>query len=224
MISGRDINRDREKGLPPVCFQVGLVFQYPEYQLFEETVFEDIAFGPRNMDLPPADVESRVREAMGWMGLDFEMLRDRSPFSLSGGEMRRVALAGVLAMKPGVLVLDEPTAGLDPRGCRELMERVELFRRELGMTLIMVSHNLGDLAGMVDRLIVLKDGRLTADGPVRQVLAQSQWLRDMGLGVPPYVELMERLAAGGVRVRQDVLSAREAADEIAPLAGGRKIH
>lgn len=211
LVSGRDINRrsDEKKG-PPICFEVGLVFQYPEYQLFEETVFEDIAFGPRNMDLNKSEVESRVKQAIEWMALDYEQIKDRSPFSLSGGEMRRVALAGVLAMKPSVIVLDEPTAGLDPRGCYELRELLKKLHREAGLTLIMVTHEMREIARMADHLIIINKGEIAADGSPAEIFRKQEWIRGIGLGIPPFMELMNRLKARGYNMPDDILDVDDA--------------
>jgi len=219
LIDGRDINkRNKEKKKKvkdtdmdrPVCFDVGLVFQYPEYQLFEETVCEDISFGPNNMELSSEEIDKRVREAMSWMNLDYDKFRDRSPFSLSGGEMRRVALAGVLAMRPKVLVLDEPTAGLDPRGCNELRELILRFHRESDITLVMVTHEMGEIAKMVDHLIVINNGEVAADGKPGDIFRKQEWIRELGLGVPPYMQLMHRLRKRGIDVREDVLDVEDA--------------
>lgn len=215
LIDGRDINRkNRGKNRKnkdankdkPVCFEVGLVFQYPEYQLFEETVCEDISFGPKNMELSPEEIDSRVREAMSWMSLDFDKFKDRSPFSLSGGEMRRVALAGVLAMRPKVLVLDEPTAGLDPKGCSELRELILGFHSESDITLVMVTHEMGEIARMVDHLIVINKGEVAADGKPGDIFKRQEWIRKLGLGIPPYMKLMSRLRKRGIDIREDVLN------------------
>ncbi len=216
-VMGRDINlRDRNKS-NPVCFEVGLVFQYPEYQLFEETVFEDVAFGPRNMGLSPAQVQGRVEEALEWMGLNLADYGKRSPFSLSGGEMRRVALAGVLAMRPKVLVLDEPVAGLDPRGCRELMDRICSFRDQGGVTLVLVSHEMGQVARLADHLIIIEGGRIVGDGSPNEIFQRTEWIRGLGLGLPPYMDLMEKLTRRGYDVKPDVLTDDEAAEEIKSL-------
>ena len=215
LVSGRDINKrsDEKKG-PPICFEVGLVFQYPEYQLFEETVFEDIAFGPRNMDLDKEEVESRVKQAIEWMALDFDKIKDRSPFSLSGGEMRRVALAGVLAMKPSVIVLDEPTAGLDPRGCFELRELLKRLHREAGLTLILVTHEMREIARMADHLIIINKGEIAADGSTVEIFKKQDWIREIGLGIPPFMELMNRLNAKGYNMPNEILNVDEAVKAI----------
>jgi energy-coupling factor transport system ATP-binding protein len=216
--------RSRRRDLRPVRQKVGLIFQFPEHQLFEETVFDDVAFGPRNLGLPQAEVKERVIEALDAVGLgggEAEALRRRSPFSLSGGQMRRVAIAGVLAMKPRTLVLDEPTAGLDPRGRRDLLESLGRLQRELGLTLIIVSHNMEDLARLARRIIVLDHGRVVEDGPAREVFGKPDELRELGLDVPPVVTLMRSLARRGMPVKTDLLDAAEAAEEISRWLAGR---
>ena len=211
LVSGRDINQKKgDKKAPPICFEVGLVFQYPEYQLFEETVYEDVAFGPRNMDLEEKEVEKRVREALEWMAMDFDAYKDRSPFSLSGGEMRRIALSGVLAMKPSVLVLDEPTAGLDPRGCYELRELLKKLHAEAGITLIMVTHEMREIARMAEHLIIINKGEIAADGSPSEIFQKKEWIEEIGLGVPPFMELMGRLKARGIDINENVLDVEDA--------------
>lgn len=217
LVNGKDIHQRDKTEKKSICFEVGLVFQYPEYQLFEETVYDDIAFGPRNMGLPEDEIEHRVKESMEWMGLSFEKIKNRSPFSLSGGEMRRVALAGVLAMKPDVLVLDEPTAGLDPKGCFELEEKIKKLHKEKGMTLVLVTHEMQKIAQMVNHLIILKDGKVVADGTPTQIFQDYQWIEKIGLGLPPYMELMVRLKEKGFNVKTDVLTAEDAKKEILKL-------
>lgn len=199
--------------------RVGLAFQYPEAQIFEQTVFREVAFGPRNLKLEESQIASRVRWALEMVGLDPAEIEDRVPFSLSGGEMRRVALASILGLRPDVLILDEPTAGLDPQGRRELLARIRAWQEETGLTLIMVSHNLDELARAVERVVVLKEGEVAADGPVRQVLSDGQLLRAVGLDVPQPVALLEALQEAGWTVRTDRLLPEEAAAEIAQARG-----
>ncbi|HHW06113.1 MAG TPA: energy-coupling factor transporter ATPase [Clostridia bacterium] len=194
--------------------RVGLVFQYPEHQLFEETVYDDVAFGPRNLQLSPEEVDRRVRKALTTVGLDFAAVKDRSPFALSGGQMRRVAIAGVLAMEPQVLILDEPTAGLDPKGRDEILEQIAAMHRSLGITVILVSHNMEDVARYARRVIVMHKGKVIMDGPPRQVFSRVKELQSLGLGVPLVGILMERLNSMGYRVRTDVLTVEEASQEI----------
>jgi energy-coupling factor transport system ATP-binding protein len=222
LVEGQDINikekRKRGKGAKdedkPVCFKVGLVFQFPEYQLFEETVFDDIAFGPKNMGLSGDEVKNRVQQAMEWMKIDAEKMQERSPFSLSGGEMRRVALAGVLAMQPSVLVLDEPTAGLDPKGCSELRGILKQLHRDLNITLVMITHEMQEIARMVDHLIILNKGELFADGTPTEIFSQKERIEALGLGIPPSMELLDRLKQRGFKLRSDILGMEETADEI----------
>lgn len=199
--------------------RVGLAFQYPEHQIFEQTVFREVAFGPRNLGLGEAEIATRVRWALEMVGLDPATMEERVPLTLSGGEMRRVALAGILAMRPGVLILDEPTAGLDPRGRRELLARVGAWQEETGLTLILVSHALGELARVVERVVVLREGQVVADGPVRQVLSDGDLLRGAGLDVPQPVALLQALRGAGWNVRADRLLPEEAAAEIARAWG-----
>ena len=194
--------------------RVGLAFQYPESQIFEQTVFREVACGPRNLGLSEAQVADRVRWAMEMVGLDPTALSGRVPFTLSGGEMRRVGLAGVLAMRPEVLILDEPTAGLDPQGRRELLDRVRTWQAKTGLTLILISHNLDDLARLAERVIVLAEGQVAADGPARQVLSDGRLLRAAGLAPPQPVALLEALQAAGWAVRADRLILEEAVLEI----------
>lgn len=206
--------------------RVGLAFQYPEDQIFEQTVFREVAFGPRNLGLEEAEVAARVRWALEMVGLDPAAVEGRGPFTLSGGEMRRVALASILAMCPEVLILDEPTARLDPQGRRDLLARVRAWqacpepcpersrREETGLTLILVSHGLDELVRVVERVVLLEAGRVIADGPVRQVLSDGELLRAAGLDVPQPVALLQTLRGAGWEVRTDRLLPEEAVAEI----------
>lgn len=193
--------------------RVGLLFQYPEYQLFEETVYDDLAFGPRNLGCDEEEVKQRVYGAMARVGLPPELAR-RSPFALSGGQMRRVAIAGVLAMNPRVLILDEPTAGLDPAGRREILNQVAELNRQLGLTVVMVSHQMEEIARLAHRLVVMKQGRVLVAGAVRDVFTQPALLAGAGLRVPPMTELMLKLRTRGWDVRTDVFTIEEARKEI----------
>lgn len=193
--------------------RVGLAFQYPEDQFFEQTVFREVAFGPRNLGLSKAEIATRVEWALEMVGLDPAM-ENRSPFTLSGGEMRRAALASILAMRPEALILDEPTAGLDPRGRRELLARVRAWQVETSSTLILVSHNLDELARVVERMIVLDHGQVVADGPARQMLSDGALLSSAGLDVPQPVTLLCALRKAGWDVRTDRLLPEEAVEEI----------
>ncbi len=200
--------------------KVGLLFQYPEHQLFEATVFDDVAFGPRNLGLDPEEVAERVRESLGWVGLDPDRFGPRSPFSLSGGEMRRVAIAGVLAMRPQVLVLDEPTAGLDPAGRREILARVRELHRKARLTVVLISHSMDDVARLCQRVVVLHQGRVFLDAPVREAFAQADRLRRIGLDVPRATDVLLRLRAAGLPVRCDRLTVEEACEEIVRVLQG----
>ncbi len=202
----------KEVSLKQLRQKVGLVFQYPEQQVFEETVAEDIAFGPRNLGLSEKEVRERVESARQMVGLTKELL-SRSPFELSGGQLRRVAIAGVVAMNPQLLILDEPAAGLDPRGRDEILGNVQRLH-STGMTVILVSHNMEDVSRLCERILILEKGRLVADGSPREVFTQVGLLTQVGLHPPEVVLLMQGLKRRGWNVRQDVLSAREAYEEI----------
>ena len=196
VVDGMDI-ADKGTNLREVRRRVGLVFQYPEYQLFEETVHKDIAFGPKNLGLDNDEIERRVEEACRLVGLPYEAVRDKSPFELSGGQKRRVAIAGVLAMKPGTLVLDEPVAGLDPAGREELLSLIQGIHAG-GVTIVMVTHSMDDAARFCDRLIVLDHGRVAFDAAPGEVFRHEEELRQMGLDVPECVKLVKALKARGM--------------------------
>ncbi len=216
LVDGVDL-ADRHADLRAIRQKVGLVFQYPEHQLFEETVLEDVAFGPRNLAIPPDIVQERVVRALITVGLDPAEIGPRSPFALSGGQMRRVALAGVLAMEPQVLVLDEPAAGLDPRGRRDILGHIQRLRAERGITVVLVSHNMEEVARLTDRLVVLNAGRVVLEGPTREVFGQSDLLRQNGLGVPSITRLAAELRRRGMKVPADVVTVEEAAGAILRL-------
>ena len=194
--------------------KVGLVFQYPEHQLFEETVYKDIAFGPKNLGLDKDEIHIRIQEAMEAVGLDFEELKDRSPFELSGGQKRRVAIAGVIAMKPKVLILDEPTAGLDPHGRDEILGEVRDLFKNSGITIILVSHSMEDVAKMVKRILVMHNGKVVMDGPTREVFKRADELEKIGLGIPQITDFMRKFKEKGNNVRDDILTVEEAKAEI----------
>ncbi|MHC1787001.1 MAG: energy-coupling factor transporter ATPase [Christensenellales bacterium] len=196
LLDGQDINA-KETNKRAVRFQVGLVFQYPEQQLFEETVRKDIGFGPRNMGLSQEEIDSRVRGAMEKIGLPYEEIAEKSPFELSGGQMRRVALAGVLAMRPRILVLDEPTAGLDPRARDFLLSDVAALHRE-GTTVVMISHSMDDVARLATRIAVLEKGGLCMAGSPQEIFSQVERLSGMGLDVPQASKLRHLLGQGGI--------------------------
>lgn len=213
IIEGVDIT---EKGavLKTVRQKVGLVFQYPEHQLFEETVYKDIAFGPKNLELNDDEIDIRVRESMELVGLDFETLKDRSPFELSGGQKRRVAIAGVIAMKPKILVLDEPTAGLDPRGRDEILNEIENLYKKGGITIVLVSHSMEDVAKLVNRLLVMHNGEIVMDDKTREVFKRADELESLGLGIPQITKFMKTLKKNGKDVKEDILTVEEAKVEI----------
>ncbi|TJX14074.1 energy-coupling factor transporter ATPase [Tissierella creatinini] len=205
-----------EKGssLREVRHKVGLVFQYPEHQLFEESVYKDIAFGPKNLGLDDKEIDKRIKDAMELVGLDFESLKDRSPFELSGGQKRRVAIAGVIAMKPKVLVLDEPTAGLDPYGRDEILDEIkDLFKKE-GITIILVSHSMEDVARLVDRILVMDKGRLVMDDTTREVFKRAPELEKIGLGIPQITKFMRRFKEKGNNIDDNILTVEEAKEEL----------
>ena len=190
--------------------KVGLVFQYPEYQLFEETVSKDVAFGPKNLGLSDEEIEKRVEEAIQLVGLDYEEIKDRSPFELSGGQKRRVAIAGVIAMKPQVLILDEPTAGLDPGAHKEILSMIRNIHDRENNIIIFVSHNMGDVAELADRIMVMDHGRLLMMGTPQEVFSQKEKLEEIGLSVPPVRALTDDLRASGINLPENILSIEEA--------------
>ena len=198
LLDGEDINRDK-KSRHDVKWKVGLVFQYPEYQLFEETVFADIAFGPKNMGLKKEEIDERVREAAGFVGVE-DSLFDKSPLELSGGQERRIAIAGVIAMRPEILILDEPTAGLDPAGCRQIMDNIRCYQRETGATVLIVSHNMDDAARLCARLLVFDHGKLVMDGTPEEIFSHPQELIDIGLAVPQATALAMVLREKGMKL------------------------
>ena len=208
LVDGLDITQ-QGVSLLQVRRQVGLVFQYPEHQLFEETVEKDVAFGPRNMGLSQEEIDLRVRSALEKVGLAFEEIAPRSPFELSGGQMRRVAIAGVLAMQPKVLILDEPTAGLDPSGRRGILNMVKSLHEAGGLTVIMVSHNMDDISTLATRLVVMSKGELVLTGSPREVFTQQELLGSIGLGVPQAAELCHALIAEGYPLPGDLYTQEE---------------
>ena len=217
ILDGTDIWKDKAT-TRQARFRVGLVFQYPEYQLFEETVYKDIAFGPKNMGLPADEIDRRVREAAGFVGLTEEQL-EVSPFDLSGGQKRRVAIAGVIAMEPEVLILDEPTAGLDPVGREDILANIQAYRKAKNATIMMVSHSMSDVARLTERLLVMNGSKLAMDGTPEQVFARAQELLDMGLDIPPVTRVFLRLRELGLDV-EPVFTLEQAAAVLAELKGG----
>lgn len=194
--------------------KVGLVFQYPENQIFEETVAKEISFGPRNMGLQKEEIEARVKRAMGFVGLDFDDFKDRSPFALSGGQMRRVAIASVLAMEPEILILDEPTAGMDPQGRRDTLNRIAEVQRKMGMSVVLVSHNMEDVARFADRVMVMNEGQLVLSGSPREVFSHKELICRLGLEIPAMTQLMFRLGDCGANLRKDIFTEEDARDEL----------
>lgn len=194
--------------------KVGMVFQYPEQQLFEETVAADIAFGPKNLELSEDEINRRVRSAMEFVQLDYETYKDVSPFRLSGGQMRRVAIAGVLALEPKYLVLDEPTAGLDPQAREELLRRITELHRKKKLTIIFVSHNMEDIARMAERVVFMHDGRVLVDAPPSEAFFANKKIEEAGLAVPPTVALLSRLQENGLPVEADAFTVEETVKRI----------
>ena len=218
LLQGRDIWADPKK-IRDVRFQVGLVFQYPEYQLFEETVYKDIAFGPKNMGLDEADIDRRVRDAAAFVGLTEAML-DKSPFELSGGQKRRVAIAGVIAMEPKVLVLDEPTAGLDPRGRDDILARIQDYHRAKNASVVLVSHSMEEIARNVDRIAVLSDGHVFMEGTPRQVFTRADELEQVGLDIPQVTKVALILRQRGLPVDTAVYTVEALRDALLRKEGG----
>ena len=217
LLDGEDIWSDK-KLTRQARFRVGLVFQYPEYQLFEETVYKDIAFGPKNMGLKPEEVDRRVREAAGFVGLTEKQL-EVSPFDLSGGQKRRVAIAGVIAMEPEILILDEPTAGLDPVGRAEILGNIESYRRAKNATIMMVSHSMEDVARLTDRLLVMNGSRLAMDAAPGEVFTHAEELVEMGLSIPQVTQIFLHLRKMGIPV-ENVYTIEQAIAEIRRIKEG----
>ena len=218
---GEDIFATKE-ATRDVRFKVGLVFQYPEYQLFEETVYRDIAFGPKNMKLSEAEVDERVREAARFVGIGEELF-EKSPLELSGGQKRRIAIAGVIAMRPKVLILDEPTAGLDPGGCEGILKNVLDYRRQTGSTVLFVTHSMDDAARIADRLIVFHEGSIAMDGTPDEVFSRARELTEMGLDVPQPAAIAAALRERGAALPESVYTAQQLHEAVLALLrkGGR---
>ena len=218
-LGDRDIWAEPKK-IRDVRFRVGLVFQYPEYQLFEETVYKDIAFGPKNMGLDEKEVDRRVRSALAFAGLGEELL-DKSPFDLSGGQKRRVAIAGVIAMEPEVLILDEPSAGLDPAGRKSLLGNIQAYHRQTGATVVMVSHSMDEVAENVDRILVLANAGVVMSGTPHEVFSRAQELIDVGLNVPQVTQVAMELVRRGVEIDPAVYTVADLRRALNGLKGGR---
>ncbi len=219
LLCGEDINKDK-RTLRAARFRVGLCFQYPEYQLFEETVYKDISFGPKNMGLDSAEIDRRVRRAAEFVGLSEEHLK-KSPFDLSGGEKRRAAIAGVMAMEPEVLILDEPTAGLDPRGREVILSLVRTYRDQTGSTVILVSHSMEDVAKTADKVLVLNHSHVAMFGTVSEVYSRTDELEEMGLTVPQITKIFRALHDRGFDVSPSVFTVSQGADEFMRYFEGR---
>jgi len=223
-VDGTDIGKKTKEAMA-VRHKVGMVFQYPEYQLFEETIAKDIAFGPRNFGLSEEEITERVKEAMDFVGLDYKIYADRSPFRLSGGQMRRVAIAGVIAIHPSYLILDEPSAGLDPIGRREIFSEIQRWHQEKGITVILVSHNMDDISRLASRLLVLSHGHIVLDGEPLDIFAtQQQALHDAGVSVPPVTGVLQYLQVRGFAVDDRVRTVEEGAQAIFDCLKGGKGH
>lgn len=212
---------DKNVDLREIRKKVGLVFQYPEHQLFEETVFQDVAFGPRNLAIPEVEISKIVKRVIEWVGLEFEAIRDLNPFQLSGGQMRRVAIAGVLALQPKYLVLDEPTAGLDPKGRQEILSLIKRLNVEEGMTIILVSHSMDDLANYARDMIVMDEGKILLKGRPKEVFTERDLLTNIGLDVPTITQLMFQLKVKGFPVKDGIVTFKEGLEEIKRVLGGK---
>ena len=218
LFDGQDIHRSKE-ALCDIRFRVGLVFHYPEYQLFEETVYRDIAFGPRNMGLSESEIDEHVRRGAGFAGVD-ESLFECSPLELSGGQKRRIAIAGVMAMEPDVLVLDEPIAGLDPAGCRSLLQNIKDYHRTTGSTVILVTHDMDVAASEAERLIVMQRGAIALSGTPEEIFSRPKELRSMGLDIPDAAALAQTLREKGVELPESIYTPRYLAKTLLSRKGG----
>jgi len=210
-----DINlTDKETKLTDIRKKIGLVFQYPEYQLFEETIEKDIAFGPNNLGLSQGEVSDRVKKAMEMVGLDYETYKDLSPFDLSGGQKRRVAIAGVIAMEPKVLILDEPTAGLDPKGRDDILEQIKILHEKYKMTIVLVSHSMEDVGKLAERIVVMNKGKVALMGKPADVFREVEILEEIGLAVPQVTYLMRELKKKGFNVSDEIFTVEQGSKEI----------
>ncbi len=218
LLEGKDIWDDPKK-IRDVRFQVGMVFQYPEHQLFEDTIYKDIAFGPKNMGLSEEEVDQRVRQAAAYVGLPEELL-EKSPFDLSGGEKRRAAIAGVMAMEPRVLILDEPTAGLDPRGREQVLSMIKEYQKTRGTTVLLVTHSMEDVARVADRVLVMANGQVAMLDTVERVFSRAEELERIGLTVPAVTKILLLLRRAGVAVDTAAYTVPQAADQLLCLLGG----
>ncbi|WP_099191192.1 energy-coupling factor transporter ATPase [Tepidibacter mesophilus] len=221
IIDGVDIT-DSNVSLTEIRKKVGVVFQYPEYQLFEETIFRDIAFGPSNLKLSEEEIYARVKESMELVGLDYNDFKDRSPFDLSGGQKRRVAIAGVIAMKPDILILDEPTAGLDPSGRDEILAQIKHLHERYNITIIISSHSMEDMAKISNRILVMYKGKVELMSTPREVFKEGKRLKEIGLGIPQVSELTIKLREKGFNIREDIITLEEAKEEILQYIRSKK--
>lgn len=212
-VDGTDIT-DKDTKLVDIRKKVGLVFQYPEYQLFEETIAKDIAYGPTNLGLNEDEILRRVKKSMEMVGLNYEEYKDISPFELSGGQKRRVAIAGVIAMEPKVLILDEPTAGLDPAGRDDILEQIKLLHEKYNMTIILVSHSMEDVGKLAEKIIVMNDGHIELQGKPKEVFKEIDTLEKIGLAVPQVTYLMRELKKKGFNVSEDIFTVEKAKSEL----------
>ena len=212
-VDGTDIT-DKDTKLVDIRKKVGLVFQYPEYQLFEETIAKDIAYGPSNLGLNEDEILNRVKKSMEMVGLNYEEYKDISPFELSGGQKRRVAIAGVIAMEPKVLILDEPTAGLDPAGRDDILEQIKLLHEKYNMTIILVSHSMEDVGKLAEKIIVMNDGHIELQGKPKEVFKEIDTLEKIGLAVPQVTYLMRELKKKGFNVSEDIFTVEKAKSEL----------
>ena len=213
VVDGEDITKDGVK-LTDIRKKVGLVFQYPEYQLFEETIEKDIEFGPRNLGLSDYEITKRVKRSMEMVGLDYDTYRNKSPFDLSGGQKRRVAIAGVIAMEPKVLILDEPTAGLDPKGRDDILEQIKVLHDEYKMTIILVSHSMEDVGKLAERIIVMNKGEVALEGTPAKVFKEVETLENIGLAVPQVTYLMRELKRRGFNVSDEIYTIKQGKKEL----------
>jgi energy-coupling factor transport system ATP-binding protein len=222
IVDGVDIT-DKKAKLTDIRKKVGLVFQYPEYQLFEETIAKDIEFGPRNLGLSEEEILSRVIKSMEMVGLDYETYKDKSPFDLSGGQKRRVAIAGVIAMQPTTLILDEPTAGLDPKGRDDILAQITKLHKDYNMTIIIVSHSMEDVAKIAKRIIVMNDGKVALQGTPAEVFKEVETLEKIGLGVPQVTYLVRELRKKGFNIPDSIFTIDEAKKELLSILKENKV-
>ena len=216
IVDGQDITKEGVK-LTDIRKKVGLVFQYPEYQLFEETIEKDIEYGPRNLGLEQEEITRRVKKAMNMVGLDYETYRNKSPFDLSGGQKRRVAIAGVIAMEPQILILDEPTAGLDPKGRDDILEQIKILHDEYKMTIILVSHSMEDVGKLAERIIVMNNGEVALEGTPSEVFKEVETLERIGLAVPQVTYIMRALREKGFDVSDEIYTISQGKEELLRL-------